>query len=55
MGANGRAAAVEGLVDGVLRRAERFVSGEREVEFPLGTRQMRVRLGCPVAAAHASA
>jgi putative transposase len=31
----------------------RFVSGERDVEFPVGTWWMRVRLGCPVAAAAA--
>jgi putative transposase len=32
---------------------ERFVGGEREVEFPRGTWHMRVRLGCRVAAASA--
>src|SRR5690606_7468996 len=32
----------------------RFVGGEREGEFPRGTWKMRVRLGCPVAAARAS-
>lgn len=30
---------------------ERFISGEREVEFPPGTWQMCARLGCPVAGA----
>jgi putative transposase len=31
----------------------RFVSGERDVEFPIGTWWMRARLGCPVAGAAA--